>query len=356
MKVVPYLVLIVTLFFGCGRGSEGLQRDFMPVARGEIGEIILVMDSLQWEGKLGDEIKGIFREPMQGLPQDEPMFSLSKASPKRINSVLKSATNMVFVMTLDSKTTESAQLRGYFTNQSLKTIQSDSSQFMIVHRDEFARGQVVLYLFSSSEEHLIRKLSENRTRIQEFFESNERTRLKEQLYKSREKGLEKAIAEDHPFSLQVPFGWDLARSEPGFFWMRFLEADKEQNVFVHYQPYTDAAVFDDIARYRDQITEKYLVDSEKPTVYITRQVRDDIRGVTIDNLNFDGHYAVRLRGLWKISDNSGGGPYLAYVLVDEPSQMLYYIEGYVYAPSTKKKNYIREVDAILSTFSPATIK
>ncbi len=343
-------VLALVIILGCKEGNNDLQKEFMPTARGDVGEIILVMDSAQYEGPLGDAIKRTFREPMKGLPQDEPMFSVGKASPKRLNSVLKSATNMIFVMTLDSEGSESNVLRGYFTNQSLKTIQRDSTIFYTTRRDEFAKGQVVLYLFAQTEDILIQKIDENRTRLQELFESVERDRIKAKLFKSTEKSIEKTIAEDHNFTINVPYGWELGKNSRNFVWFRLLEANREQNVFVYYEPYHSADVFENIGGFRDKITETNLRDSEKPELHITRQQRDDIRSIFTENTTFDGKYAIKSRGLWKISDNSGGGPYISYTLVDEDQQMVYYLEGYVYSPGTQKKNYIRDLDAILRTF------
>lgn len=322
----------------------------MPTARGEVGEIILVMDSAQYEGKLGSVIKSTFREPMRGLPQDEPMFSINKASPKRLNSVLKSAANMIFVMTLDSKTSESNVIRGYFTNQSLKTIQKDSSIFLATRNDEFARGQMVIYLFSTSEDQLIKKINKNRKQLQEMIEVVERRRIKAKLFKSREKEIEKAIADNHDFSINVPFGWELSKNTKNFVWFRFLESDKEQNIFIYHEPYRSTQIFDNIGRFRDKVTEMNLRDSEKQNLYITRQERPDIQGIFTETTNFDGNYAVKARGLWKISNNSAGGPYVSYTLVDEKSQKVYYIEGYVYSPGTTKKNYIRNLEAILDSF------
>ncbi len=350
MRKTVLIFSILVLVLGCQKVSSGLEKEFMPNARGEVGEIILVMDSTQYEGELGDLIRETFREPMRGLPQDEPMFSLGKSSPKRLNSVLRSAANMIFVMTLDSKTSESNVLRGYFTDESLKTIQRDTTRFMATRTDEFAKGQLVLYLFSSSEELLMKKIRANRGYLQELFESVERQRLQSKLLKSRAKEIEKAIAENHDFTIGVPYGWELGKNTKNFVWYRLLEADKEQNVFVYHEPYRSADIFNDIGRFRDKITETNLRDSEKPGLYITRQQRDDFIGMFSETTSFDGNYAVKTRGLWKISDNSGGGPYISYTIVDEANQRVYYIEGYVYSPGTKKKNYIRGLDTIINSF------
>lgn len=325
----------------------------MQSARGEADEIIVVMDSAQWDGEIGKLIREIFREPMKGMPQDEAKFSINKASPLRLNSVLKSVSNMIFVMTLDSKTRESAAIRNYFTDQSLKIIRDDSSRFMLTKQDEFAKGQTVLYLFSNSEDQLIERLKSNQEQLRNYFEARALKTVRKELFKSRNKSAEKAIAEELDVSIKVPFGWEVAKQLPNFAWVRLMDVDKEQNVFIYKEPYVSEKVFENVAYFRDQITEKYLRDAEKSEIYITRQMRDDLNTVFFDQVSFNDMYGVEQRGLWKISDNSAGGPYVSYTFVDEDTQTLYYIEGYVYAPGGRKKRLVREVEAILSSFKLA---
>ncbi|MFY0689649.1 MAG: DUF4837 family protein [Cyclobacteriaceae bacterium] len=353
-----FLTLLFTaaIILSCGEASQNLKDELMPNARGDIGEIILVMDSALWENQAGSAIRKTLRAPMQGLPQDEPQFNVNKVNPYGLNSVLKSARNMVFAMTLSDRSRENRAIQGYFTNESLKKIQSDTSLYMTIKRDEFAKGQVILFLFAQNEKKLAEKILANQSQIRNLFETIERDQIKSRLFKSREVELEKKIAEDHPFTINVPFGWELAKNAKNFFWFRHLRADREQNVFVYYEPYTSAEVFDDVLAFRDKVTETNLRDGEKADLYITRQYRPDIIGANIRQTSFKGSYAKEIRGLWKVSDNSGGGPYISYTLVDESAQMIYYIEGYVYSPGTKKKNMIREVDAILSTFETKSIK
>jgi len=347
---IIFLLGFLLMVSSCKEARDQMKEDLKPTARGEVGEIILIMDSTQWVGPLGEQIKDMYRAPMPGLPQPEPMFDLSKVNPLKINDVFRSSSNMIFLMTLDSKTSQSQRIREYFTNQSLKMIQSDSSLFMAIHRDEFAKGQIVLYLFSQSEELLIEKLKENRDHLVGIFENAAIENTKAKLFKSKENALMKALKEDFGFELSIPYGWELARQNKNFVWLRKLEASSEQDVFVHSERYTDQSIFEDIGNYRDKITETFLKDSEKPEKFITRQLQEYVPLET-KQISFKGNFAIEARGLWKINDNSGGGPFVSYTIVDEANQRVYYIEGYVYSPGTDKKNLVREVNAILSTFS-----
>ncbi len=347
---ILFLFGVLLLVSSCKEARDQMREDLKPTARGEVGEIILIMDSTQWVGPLGEQLKDMYRAPMPGLPQPEPMFDLSKVNPLKINDVFRSSTNMIFVMTLDSQTGQSQRIKEYFTNKSLKLIQGDSSLFMAVHRDEFAKGQIVLYLFSQTEDLLIQKLEQNRDQLIGIFENSAIENTKDKIFKSKEVALMRALKEDFGFELTVPYGWELAKQNKNFVWLRRLEADSEQDVFIHSELYTDQSIFDNIGAYRDKITETFLRDSEKPEKYITRQLQEYVPLET-KQISFKGQFAIEARGLWKISDNSGGGPFVSYTIVDEATQRVYYIEGYVYSPGTNKKNLVREVNAILSTFS-----
>ncbi|MEQ9405433.1 MAG: DUF4837 family protein [Cyclobacteriaceae bacterium] len=344
-----YLLLLTFAIFSCSETRKNLKSEFLPNARGEADEIILVIDSAQWADTLGlgKEVKKTFLSPILGLPQDEPMFSVSKVNPKKLNSTLKAAKNMVFITTLDSRTSESRTIQNYFTSQALNQIKRDSTQFMRIRKDEFARGQNVMFLFAATEEKLAKQIQYNRSQIQEFFEESARKSIQAKLFKSPKKELAKQLREDLGVELVIPFGWERAKNLKNFVWFRKMDAETEQSLFIYFEPYRDRNMFNDIGSFRDKITSTFLRDSEKPSKFIQRQ---EIINVFTERINFNGNFALEARSLWKISDNSRGGPFLSYTIVDETNGMVYYVEGYVDSPGTKKKNLIRELEAILGTF------
>ncbi len=347
-RIFVLLILLISIN-SCSDSNGGKKSSgILPTARGEADEIILVADSAQWvDSELGSELRKTFNTPMQGLPQDESLFNVSKVSPKKLNSVLKSAKNMVFVMTLDRQSSDSRVLQKFFTSQSLNQIKRDTAIFMRRQNDLFAKGQTVLFLFSKEEELLAKKINYNRSKIREIFESSARESIKAKLFRSPKKQLAQRIKEDHDVGLVIPYGWEKARDLKNFFWLRLMDARTEQSIFVYYQPYNDQSLFNNVDLFRDKITKRFLYDGENPDVHIKRQ---EIIPVFTERVSFNGNYAVEGRGLWKISDNSRGGPFVSYTILDEDAQMIYYVEGYVDSPGTRKKNLIRELEAILSTF------
>jgi len=341
-------IVFLSLFFSCAQddGKQKKTKSYLPVARGADGVILVVMDSALWVDSLGAELKKTFANLIPGLPQDEPYFTIRQINPLKLNDILKAAKNMIFVTTLDKKTSQSNAMRHFMTDESLKKIQLDSSIYRFSSQDSYAKGQEILHLFGQSQDQLIAKIINNRTTLRNHFLSIEKQRISETLFKKEEKNIERVLENDHGFTFKIPYGFDLAKNEKDFVWVRFLEPEYEKNVFVYFEPYTSKEPFDNPVEYRESITSKKMRDIEKPEVYMTTQ---DVPH-QVQEVNFNGKYAKETRGLWKLSDISGGGAFVSYVFVDESQKRIYYLEGYAYAPSKDKREFMREIEVILSTF------
>ena len=167
--------VFVLLAFSCSDKKED-KAQYLPKATGKPGDVILVMDSVQWKGELGAEVRKIFRAVVPGLPQEEPMFNLIWVHPARLK-LLTQIRNLVYVFTLDQTTAGSKALRRDFTPETLEKIKTDTSFYRFSRKDEYAKGQEVLYLFGDTEENLMLHLRKDGQNIIDHFNELERSRL-----------------------------------------------------------------------------------------------------------------------------------------------------------------------------------
>lgn len=341
-----FVGLCLLAIWSCSSKKGENSKSYLPVARGADGVILVVMDSSLWTDSLGAELKKTFAGSIPGLPQDEPYFTIRRINPLKLNDILKAAKNMIFVTTLDQRGSESNAMRNYMTGESLKRIQADSSIFRFTNKDVYARGQEILHLFGQDQDQLIAHIRANRSALRNYFLNIEKGRISQNLFNKEEKNMSTLLEKDHGFSLRIPHGYELAKNEKDFVWVRFLDSEFEKDVFVYHTPYVSKEPFDDPVEYRESITSKKMRDVEKPEVYMTTQ---DVPH-QVEEVNFKGKYAKETRGLWKLSDISGGGAFVSYVFVDESQKRMYYLEGYVYAPAGDKREFMREMEVILSTF------
>lgn len=357
-RLILFACLLLPFFIAC----ENTSQSTLPQARGTNDEVLLVMDSTAWQGELGDELRLTFREAMPGLPQAEPYFDIRFVNPFKLNSVLRSAKNILFVTTLDNQTPAGRRMQSYFTEESIQRIREEPALYMFEKQDEFAQGQEIYHLFGNTEDELINNIQENRTKIRQRLVNVMLDRITEGLYQGNEQTpVSRYLLENYGFSLRVPFGYDLVPltdSVDNFVWLRQL-GDIDKSVVVTFKDYTseDAFAPENILAFRQQQLGRHIAD-DAITYMTVQQIVPKEEGVELDTVTlveydtvaFQGRFAVEARGLWKMSNDAMGGGFLSYTFVDEAQDRLYYIEGYVYSPGEKKRPSVRELEAILRTF------
>ncbi len=352
MKKIPYLlsILILSFMVACSQDETGSDNSDLPASQGSLGQILVVIDSAHWAGELGQEIRQTFRSPMPGLPQDEPQFSLMHVNPFQMNSMLRRFKNIVYVATLDNKSNAGRKLKSEFTKESIEKISQDPDLFMLAKKDVFAKDQSVIHMFGNNAQELITNIGENREMIVNHFDKLEISRIKNKIYKTNEeKSITKALEKKHQFSLKVPYGYELIHNKENFVWLRQLERDVDKNIIIYYTDYITDTIFskDNLIALRDSITSEYLRDVEKSDIFVQTQ---PLFPFLSRQINFNDKFAMESRGMWKLSNNSLGGPFISYTLVDETLNRLYYIEGYVAAPGKDKRDLLKELEAVISTF------
>jgi hypothetical protein len=347
MKKLFWLGLI-SLFISCGN-EKGSSK---PAAAGLPGDMFLVMDSVQWKGPLGDILDSVFNAPMPGLPRDEGIFHMKWIDPRKLNFVLKQRRNLIFAMTLDRNGVGAGIVKRLFTKESLAKIRQEPDLYNSTTKDVFAKGQEVMFLFSSDESTLIKKIRENRSKLVEFFELSERERLTASLLKGgRLKGITELLSKNFSCEMKVPFGYQLVDDNKEFLWVRQINPSDDKDIFIARKKYTSEKQYsrDSVLQMRNQFCKKYLFeDPDKPYSYLVTETEN--AAVELKQISFNGKLAIEMRGLWKTNNLTMGGPFLSYTFVDEGTGMLYYIEGFTYSPSKKQREIMRELEVILRTF------
>lgn len=348
-RIILFLFLVACIP-ACNNKNEK-NAAYLPKATGKPGDVILIMDSVQWKGELGSELRKIFRKEVPGLPQKEPMFNLIWVHPSRLK-LLTQIRNLVYVFTLDQESMGSKILRRDFTPETLGRIKSDTSFFRFTRQNEYAKGQEVMYLFGDTEENLIHHLRRADEQIVNHFNGVERKRLEANLYGTKStEGVASFLKKEHGIELRVPVGYLLADKQQDFIWLRQIEAEKDKDIFITWKPYESEYQLlpDSVLAWRDEVARKYLFeDPENPISYLVTE-RENF-DVISRQVSFNKHFAMQIRALWRTNNLTMGGPYVGYALVDQPRGRLYYLEGFAYAPGTDKREVMRELETILGTF------
>jgi hypothetical protein len=345
IKSTSFLFSILTLlFFSCNTETKTL-----PESQSAVGEILVVADSTFMKKNVGQLFKQIFEQTEKGLPQQETKFTVRYIQPNQFNKFLKTFRNIIFISTLDDKSSGSVKIRSFYSENTLKIIKNDPSRFMLVNKDEFAKGQLVMHLFGENEALLMANLGAYKKGITEVFIKNEREHIFNKIKKAQQLQLSARIKKEFGFNITIPVHFSKATEKEGFIWYRHPGQEVDRSFFITYVPYKNVQQFNynSFITLRDSICKTMIYGREDSNSYmLTEQYEPPV----LHKINFNGNFAVESRGLWKLKNNTMGGPFLGYSMADTANNRFYYIEGFVYAPGKNKRELMREMEAVLWSF------
>ena len=135
--------------------------------------------------------------------------------------------------------------------------------------------------------------------------------------------------------------------------MRKIEREIDKSLVIWREPYYSLGQFeqDTIIWRRDKMCKRYLYEDKDadPESYLVTETEIPYIPVQSRQVNLNGQYAVETRGIWRTNTRSMGGPFIGITLVDESTNYLYYIEGFVFSPGKPQRETIRELETILYT-------
>lgn len=343
-----FLFIVLFSFFSCKRENA------LETAIGPAGKINIVIPTYMAEGLVGKVLDSLLTQRMTVLPRPETIFKIRFVNPQDVNSSMRRTRNLIFVFTFSDGSPETQTMKRMVSPKSLQQISQDTSLFMSALPDVYARGQEVVYLFAKDQETLVKKLRSKGQRVVDNFNLKERQRINAGILNaSTTKPLIQSIEKNHPFTFKIPFGYQLADDQKDFVWLRQINPTNDKDIFIASKPYSSQDDFkrDNLIQFRNSICKKYLFeDPDQPDSYLVTETSIEEKQIELREFNFDGKYAVEMKGLWKTNVNTMGGPFVGFALVDEARGIFYYIEGFTYGPSKDQREIMRELEAILYSF------
>lgn len=338
-----------------GDKEEGQPKsqEYKLPSKGGVLEIVLVVDTNRFSGALGIALKDVFEEAQPGLPRGESRFRLIEIAPQDFSRFLKRHHNVLFAVVLNDNSRTGAYMKKFFTPATLEMIKQDENKFMFAREDEFAKGQQVLYLFGETQDELIENIRSNKAQLQEYFYRSERKRLRHRVFGQgirEQKRLSKMVKEETGLDIKIPSGFQLVKTDSNFLWVRKRGQKYDWSILVTYGNYSSQEMFTDssIVKWRNFFGFKFINDTTRNESFMSTQ--DDVIPIESRAVGEKGLFVKEYRGLWKLKNNTRGGPFLGYAFIDKAQKRFYYIEGFLYAPNEKQKRPMFELETILRSF------
>lgn len=295
----------------------------METISGKSGEVVVVIGKETWKGQVGSLIREVLAQPQSSLPQEEPMLNLIDVPPDAFISLFKSHRNILTV-----------KISSAFTEPKVEFA-----------NDTWAYPQAVINIQANSPENFEELFKANSDKILAFFLKAEKDRLKMTYKNSYEKGVYKTLLDEFHIKLYIPTGFNIVKKDSDFVWIRYDTPLITQNILVYTYPYDSDSIF--TRKYqliKRNLVTKANVHGPLPGSYMTTEM-DLPQDYNI--LKYSGNYASEMRGLWRVENDFMGGPFISLSVLDASRRRIVTVEGNVYAPKKDKRNYLRQLEAMV---------
>ena len=331
MRKSLFSVLLLILFVSC-KDKDSSDKEIILDSSGSINNVSVVIDNELWGGSIGDAIRNILTAPIYGLPQDEPMFTISQIPPSVFSGfVTKNRT----VLKIEVK---------------------DEGGFEVLN-NVYAQPQKVIVISGKSREQIIETINDNAPKIVKTFKNAEIAERSRQMAKSPHNFT--SIQKKLGLTIQFPSAYRIAKETDNFFWIRKDITTGTNNLITYKVPFSaikrNDSLVTQIVKLRDSIGKEYIrgrqdgeikSDGGKIESYLTTE---DSYAPFISETIVDNKQAIETKGLWDLKADFMGGPFINYAIEDKINKRWVIIEGFAFAPSVEKRDYMLELEAIIKS-------
>jgi len=314
---VTCIVVFSFILFSCS--DSATQRKIS----GKPGELIVIVPKETWDGKVGEAMKKVLMQPQIGLPQGEPLFTTIDIPPAAFKDIFKTNRNIINVRI--SPTLDSAKVE--------------------FKEDVWAWPQAVINIDATTADECVDLFNRNADKILSFMLKAERDRLQMNYAKNADKAIKNTILKKFNITLNIPVGFNIAVDKENFIWLRYDTPEITQSISIYTFPYKSDSTFttDFLINKRDSVA-KENIEGSLPGSYMTTEHRAT---PSLSILRVKNNYSAEMRGLWKMEKDFMGGPFINLSVLDVSGNRVVVLDGFVYAPRFDKRNYLRQVEAMI---------
>ena len=310
MKRTASILFFLIITLSC---SENQQK-LLPASSGNINNVSVVSSDELWDGAVGDVIRENFGRPIYGLPQIEPVFSLSHIPSKVFSGF---ATKSRTILKVDI-----AEKEGVFN-----------------FKNTYASPQRIIQITANSADKIIEIINENLNSIYSTMYLNEIREKQRRISKNLNQT--QAIKNSTGLTLRFPSAYRVAKVDSNFVWIRRDIETGSINLFIsRYNDKNNSP----IVKIRDSISKQHIPGPIENTFMST----DPIYTPSSQQISIRGKQILETRGLWEIKGQFMAGPFLNYQFESNTKQDEYImLDGFVYSPGSSKREYVFELEAIM---------
>ena len=314
-----HLVVIFVVFFL--QSCEDNKVVYKPESSARINSITVVVDNDNWNNTIGDKIRNLYADEYEGLPQIEERFTLKQMPYEAFSGFSRSSRNIIF-------------------------INKKSNPEFFFEVDKYARPQIYLEIKGNSIKSILEQIDKSKKEAINKFTNGEIEENKRRILKSPLK--DTSAMEDFLIDVKMPSAYSLYKQDKNFIWYQKQIQKGHSNIIVTQLP-NQKNIFDyniqSLIKLRDSIGKSFLPGRNPESFMISEKEYLPYQ----KKVNYYGIKMLETRGTWEVKGDFMGGPFLNYLVEDKLNDRVLFIEGFVFAPSKRKRDNIIELEAIIKS-------
>jgi hypothetical protein len=314
-------IAAVLLFASCDRVGGLLA------ASSAANEVMVIMDERAWQDEAGRALFGVLNSNARALPQPEPNFRILHLTPENFTRTFRTARNVVI-----------PEISNIYSAPALRA-----------RLNTYAIGQVILNINAPDTASFVQFVTENKSVIVDYIIEKELERNAHWLMHGSRSGPLTRVQEVFGVNIHPPRGLPNIHEEENFFWATNNAVRARQDLVIYQFPYVTPEIFqkDSLIAIRNRVLGEHIrgaFDSQMTTN--TNWYTPHFRTFEVN-----GAFRAELRGLWEMTTDMMGGPFVMHAFVNENTGMVVVAEVFVFAPESNKRNLIRNMEASLHTIN-----
>jgi len=272
---------------------------------------------------IGDKGGAVARElsdAVDGLPQPEPSFDVQQLKDTALTELQKLSRSIV-VVNIDSKA-EKPTLK--------------------YERNVYASPQIVVSVTAPSATSL-REYTHG-GHIRKLLEAFELSTSIKTLQRQSNAKAQNEISKMFGISMLIPSDMTASRKGKDFLWLSNNTNEGLENICVYRVNRTDA----ELKMVRDSVMKKNILGERNDMYMETGKcwlAKDNVLQAKASTVGSQTEPVRFYHGLWDMRNDAMGGPFASLEI--HKGTYIIYIEGFVYAPESKKRNKMRRLEACL---------
>ena len=289
---------------------------------GKAGEVEIVSPKAVWESEAGAAIRTVLQAEYPFTPQKESKYRIYNVPPEGFVNVFRAHRNIVYLHIADTCT-----------------------QKMTITRDPWAEHQTMITIEAPDEASAAELILAQDAKICETFEDAERERVIINAKSFPNESLAATVRRHFGGSPWFPSSYSLKKQDGDFFWISYETTYTTQGIFIYKFPYKGEEQFtlDALVAKRNEVMKENVPASLEGSYMITNPILTP----GYWQKSYKGRNFTEIRSLWETQNDFMGGPFISDAFRSADGKDVIVIEGFVYAPKYDKRDYLRQLEAII---------